>query len=128
MFAYALARRLPGLGHRNIVCFAYNPGLMLDTGLYGQVSRSRRLIYAIVLPLLAMVPRPGFSYAKRSGRFLARLVRDSPSRVSTGSYISLGKPTHSSKESYSLAEQDVLWNGTHALLDDIRAKRKPALT
>jgi NAD(P)-dependent dehydrogenase (short-subunit alcohol dehydrogenase family) len=123
MFTYALTRHLPSFKRTDVTCIAFNPGLMLDTNLYGKRNKLLQWLYNSIMPIIAMLPSPGLSYSAKSGRILAKLILDESGRVKPGEYFSLNHVTRSSDESYNQEAQKVLWEGTVALINDIKSTK-----
>ena len=117
MFTYSMVKHLISINRSDVKCFAFNPGLMPETGLYGERESFKISLYKIMLPIIALFPNPGFSDSKRSGKLLARLSIGVNPKINTGSYVSLDKVIKSSSQSYDEISQNILWEGTMKLLD-----------
>jgi NAD(P)-dependent dehydrogenase (short-subunit alcohol dehydrogenase family) len=108
-FTYALAARLPA----GVTANAFNPGLVLGTGLQRSAPAPVRILSRHVLPhatwLLRRVLTPNVHSAEESGAALGRLAIDANLRETTGKYFDGREPIRSSEESYDPARADELW-------------------
>lgn len=97
------ARRLP----RGVDVLAYNPSLVVGTGLARETGGAFPFLMRRIVPLLAvtrLVDTPG-----PAGRKLADVVLgDVP--APSGAYIHRTRPTSSSRESYDVDRERALWN------------------
>jgi NAD(P)-dependent dehydrogenase (short-subunit alcohol dehydrogenase family) len=110
-FTYALARRLPD----GVTVNAYDPGLVVGTGLQREAVAPLRFAATRVLPLLRPLLRrvltPYVYTARESGAMLARLVTSPDLDGVTGQYFGAGRPEaiRSSDESYDNCRAEELW-------------------
>jgi hypothetical protein len=114
-FAYALARHLPA----GITANAFNPGLMLGTGLTRDAPAPVQFIAKHVMPrvkpLLRRFVTPNIHTTEESGASLARLLTDPALADTTGRYFDGQHETRSSTESYDEDRAEELWQASRAL-------------
>lgn len=116
-FTYSLARRLPA----GVTVNAYDPGMILGTGLQREAAPPLRFvanrIMPLMKPLLHRVLTPYIYTAEESGAMLARLVTSPDLNGVTGKYFGAGRreAIHSSDESYDTARAEELWQDSLAL-------------
>ena len=113
---YELARRLgqaddPRL--RSIRVNAFDPGLMPGTGLARDYPLPLRLVWHYVMPLLGPFVANVHSTAT-SGRRLAALAAGGD--AATGTYVSDGRPTRSSIQSYDTTQARAPWDASAAMV------------
>ncbi|MGH3393092.1 MAG: SDR family NAD(P)-dependent oxidoreductase [Streptosporangiaceae bacterium] len=110
-FTYALARHLPD----GVTVNAYDPGMVVGTGLQREAVAPLRFAATRVLPLLRPLLRrvltPYVYTARESGAMLARLVTSPDLDGVTGQYFGAGRPEaiRSSDESYDNGRAEELW-------------------
>jgi NAD(P)-dependent dehydrogenase (short-subunit alcohol dehydrogenase family) len=108
-FTYALAQRLaPG-----ITANAFDPGMMLGTGLTREAPTPVRFIakhvFPHVKPLLRRFVTPNVNTPQESGASLARLLTDPTLAGTTGKYFEGRSAVRSSVESYDESRAEELW-------------------
>ncbi|MEO3891926.1 SDR family NAD(P)-dependent oxidoreductase [Nonomuraea sp. B5E05] len=108
-FTYALARRLPD----GVTANAFNPGMVLGTGLGRSLPTPARFVAHHVLPritwLLRRVLTPNIHSAAESGGALAWLATAPELAGTTGKYFDGRTPIRSSEESYDMKRAEDLW-------------------
>lgn len=108
-FTYALARRLPD----GVTANAFNPGMVLGTGLGRSLPAPARFVADHVLPrttwLLRQVLTPNIHSAAESGGALAWLATAPELAGTTGAYFDGRTPIRSSRESYDTQRAEDLW-------------------
>jgi NAD(P)-dependent dehydrogenase (short-subunit alcohol dehydrogenase family) len=108
-FTYALAARLPA----GVTANAFNPGLVLGTGLQRSAPAPVRFLARYILPhatwLVRRVVTPSVHSTEETGAALARLAIDANLSETTGEYFDGREPIRSSEESYDSARADELW-------------------
>ncbi|OZM80772.1 SDR family NAD(P)-dependent oxidoreductase [Pseudonocardia sp. MH-G8] len=114
-FTYALARRLP----EGVTANAFNPGMMLDTGLGRSLPAPVRFVATHVLPrftwLLRRIVTDNIHSTQESGRALAWVTTAPELAGTTGRYFDGYRDIRSSDESYETARAEQLWNDSPAL-------------
>lgn len=118
---YELSRRLQTEQHnKEITVNAFNPGLMVGTGLGSDYSLPLRFVWNVVLPALGAlglkIRGSKLNNLDDSGKALARLVTDSQYAGVTGKYFDTGKEAPSSEESYDKQKAGDLWRQSAALV------------
>ncbi len=96
------ARRLP----EGVDVLAYNPSLVLGTGLARDAGGASGFLMERVVPALALTPLADTPPV--AGRRLADTVLGS-TKADTGSYVHRTRVTPSSKESYDVDREAALW-------------------
>lgn len=119
--AYELSRRLQTEQQdKEITVNAFNPGLMVGTGLGSDYSLPLRFVWNVVLPALGAlgvkIKGSKLNNLKDSGKALARLVTDSQYAGITGKYYNMGLEIRSSEESYDRHKALDLWEGSAKLV------------
>ncbi|GAA2170263.1 SDR family NAD(P)-dependent oxidoreductase [Actinomadura napierensis] len=108
-FTYALARRLP----RGVTANAYDPGLVLGTGLQRSAPAPLRFAAKHVLPHARPLVRRFLTdkvyTAEESGAALAWLATAPELAGTTGGYFHQRQAIRSSDDSYDVARADQLW-------------------
>jgi NAD(P)-dependent dehydrogenase (short-subunit alcohol dehydrogenase family) len=106
---YALARRLPD----GVTANAFNPGMVLGTGLGRSLPAPARFVADHLLPrttwLLRRVLTPNIHSAAESGGALAWLATAPELAGTTGTYFDGRTPIRSSQESYDVQRAEDLW-------------------
>jgi NAD(P)-dependent dehydrogenase (short-subunit alcohol dehydrogenase family) len=114
-FTYGLARRLPA----GVTANAFNPGMLLGTGLGRSLPAPVRFIAKHVLPhaqpLLRRFVTNNIHTAEESGAALAWLATDSKLADTTGTYFDGRRAIRSSDDSYDPARADDLWEDSLTL-------------
>lgn len=114
-FTYALARRLPA----GVTANAFNPGMILGTGLGRSLPAPVRFISRHVLPharpLLRRFVTNNIHTAEESGAALAWLATDPELADITGKYFDGRRAIRSSDDSYDPARADDLWEDSLTL-------------
>jgi NAD(P)-dependent dehydrogenase (short-subunit alcohol dehydrogenase family) len=114
-FTYALARRLP----EGVTANAFNPGMVLGTGLGRSLPAPVRFISRHVLPhltwLLRRVMTPNIHSAAEAGGTLAWLATAPELAETTGQYFDGRTQARSSDESYEVTRAEQLWTDSEKL-------------
>lgn len=114
-FTYALSRRLPA----GVTANAYDPGLVLGTGLQRDAPAPLRFLAKHVLPhakpLLRRFVTDKIYTAEQSGAMLAWLTTAPELADTTGKYFHACEAIRSSDDSYDTARADQLWEDSMAL-------------
>jgi NAD(P)-dependent dehydrogenase (short-subunit alcohol dehydrogenase family) len=114
-FTYALARRLPA----GVTANAFDPGMMLGTGLGRSLPAPMRFLAQHIFPritwLLRRTVTDNINTALESGRALAWVVTAPELACTTGKYFDLREEKRSSDESYEVTRAEQLWNHSLAL-------------
>lgn len=114
-FTYALARRLPD----GVTANAFDPGIVLGTGLGRSLPAPVRFVARYVLPRLTWLLRraltPHIYSAPESGSALAWLATAPELAGTTGQYFTGRTATRSSDESYDTVRADDLWTDSVSL-------------
>lgn len=127
---YELARRLESAADpqlRSIRVNAFDPGMMPGTGLARTYPAPLRFMWSYILPAL-MLFWPNVHRASKSGRRLAELASNIKGKA-TGQYVSDGRATKSSAQSYDAEKASELWDASAALagIDPVLAERPNAV-
>jgi NAD(P)-dependent dehydrogenase (short-subunit alcohol dehydrogenase family) len=108
-FTYALARRLP----HGVTANAYDPGMILGTGLQRSAPAPIRFVAKHVLPhakpLVRRFVTDKLYTAEESGTALAWLATAPELADTTGTYFHQRQAIRSSDDSYDVARADQLW-------------------
>jgi NAD(P)-dependent dehydrogenase (short-subunit alcohol dehydrogenase family) len=108
-FTYALARRLPP----GVTANAYDPGMILGTGLQRSAPAPLRFVAKHVLPhakpLVRRFVTDKVYTAEESGAVLAWLATAPELADTTGAYFHQRQAIRSSEDSYDVARADQLW-------------------
>jgi NAD(P)-dependent dehydrogenase (short-subunit alcohol dehydrogenase family) len=114
-FTYALARRLP----QGVTANAYDPGMVLGTGLGRSLPAPVRFLADHVLPRLTWLLRrtitPHVFTPAESGGALAWLATAPELAETTGQYFERRTPARSSDESYDTVRAEQLWTDSEKL-------------
>lgn len=114
-FTYALARRLPD----GVTANAFDPGMVMGTGLGRSLPAPVRFISRYVLPRMTWLLRraltPHVYSATESGSVLAWLATAPELAGTTGQYFSGRTAIPSSDESYDTVRAEDLWNDSLSL-------------
>jgi NAD(P)-dependent dehydrogenase (short-subunit alcohol dehydrogenase family) len=113
LFGYALVRRTTP-AQMTVNCF--DPGLMPGTGLAREYGSVMRFVWYNILPriipLLRKLMFANIHTAEESGANLAWVALGKETEGKNGLYFEGKKPIPSSVDSYSVENQDDLWNWT----------------
>lgn len=114
---YELARRLESAADprlRSIRVNAFDPGMMPGTGLARTYPAPLRFVWSYILPALTLF-WPNVHSVSKSGRRLAELASNIKGEA-TGQYMSDGRTTKSSAQSYDAEKARELWDASAAMV------------
>jgi NAD(P)-dependent dehydrogenase (short-subunit alcohol dehydrogenase family) len=116
MWTYALHRRFMLIKGRSLTVTAFDPGLMPGTGLAREAGPFLSFVWIHILPrlipLLKLVLTPNVRTPQESGSNLARLAVGGDVDGISGVYFEGPKEINSSVNSYSVKDQEDLWEWT----------------
>ena len=122
---YELDRRLATSSQRPSSVFAFDPGMMPGTGLAREYGPLARWAWRTLMPLMTLVV-PNVNTVRTSSRRLAALAMGHVAAPS-GTYISRGRVSRSSEDSYDEALARRLWESSsrHAGVSVDLSKGRP---